>query len=451
MDFSGALIFAAAAIESIAQNRLTHVLLGVAALLIIASFLLGEDGAGLRHSLARVFAFGLIGGLGAITILSVKGAPPTVAKAPPVDVAEQRIDRWIDRIQRSNDAAPSQPAQGRLDDSRRPRDLAAERREHLRVRAEVARIPEAARTPEQRRREADAIQGLAGIDRDEGRIQEAIERYRSAQALYARLSDVSSKSAAVGASLDLAEALDVRNDEGAARATYRSAIADQRGLVELPERERREGIAVALVRYAKFETGRRQEQPARAALDEADDHFVFLRAQRGKLQVLRARAELGLALGDVAAARHTLVAMRVLTADPALAASASEADMVEARIELAEGNARSAYTLFVRAATGYRRAGEGATPRRALAVALLGQAEAAFAAHRERAGRESAAAAIQLWRALGERAKAINAMVQLALWEAAAGDAAAARDMLTLAHIAQRETGEARPIPDTAA
>ena len=68
-----------------------------------------------------------------------------------------------------------------------------------------------------------------------------------------------------------------------------------------------------------------------------------------------------------------------------------------------------------------------------------------------RVARESAVAAITVLRTNGDRAKLINGMVQMSFWEAASGDIVAARDALSLALATQRETGEAYPLPDTAA
>lgn len=460
MDFGAAVIFAADAIERSATSPWTYAVLGGLAVLVAASFVLGEQGARLRAGLVRLAAFAFIGGAGTLGVLSVKGAPDpakTVAEATKAS-AEDRLDAWLDRLKRRAETAPtrrSPPAQAEkiepkdiAEEARRLRDVAALRRGHQRVQAEIAAIAEPARTPDQRRREAAAVRGLAEIDRDEGRIESALERFRVAQAILARIGDPAARRAQADASLGVADALDARNDENGARAAYRSAIAAHRGADGVSEPERRTDVAGALLRYAGFETRRRHEEPARAALDEADQHYAALHAQRGTIAVLRARAALALEIGDAAAARRAASALRVIAAAPPLAHAAADADMIEARVELNEGRPEASEALYLRAAAYYRGV-PGLDARRATAAALLGHAEAAFAAKRFGLGRESADVAIAIRRGLGDRALAVNALARLAMWEAGAGHKPEALKALEAAFAAQREAGESRFPADT--
>ena len=79
MDIAGALIFVGDALGRIAESSLSQI--GIAAFtgVVAASFLLGRQGAMLRAGLLKLSGLLLIGCLGLITILSVKGVPPPEA------------------------------------------------------------------------------------------------------------------------------------------------------------------------------------------------------------------------------------------------------------------------------------------------------------------------------------------------------------------------------------
>ncbi|HEY7608375.1 MAG TPA: hypothetical protein VIF14_04015 [Alphaproteobacteria bacterium] len=449
MGFSEAVIFAADWLERIAAS--TWSIAGVIALaaLVAASFALGEAGARLRWGIVRLALFGFFGGICTVVIIAVKGVPASDLAAAPQRSAERKFDAWLENTRRRAQAAPERPRpQAQVDAVERARraaarlrELADARRELERARDDIAKTPESQRTTDQRRRDARALTGLARIDREEGRIDDALARYRGALDALGRLGDPSSKRAAVEVTLYRAEALDARDDAPAARAAYRTAIDEQRNLAEVPERERREGLADALLRYAAFEIGRHQERPARTALDEADSHYAFLSARRGTFDVLRARADLALAVGDIEGARAELAALRKLLAGPDLADLAPQADLIEARLALANGQAEEAASLFARAVRAYRIAAPGIETQGALAAALAGLAEAAFAARRIPEARASAAEAIELREKLGERARVIRALVQLALWEVGAGETVPAERALAQALGAWRAHG----------
>ena len=359
MGFAETMIYAADTLEALARDRNAQAGALVLVLLVSVSFALGELGERVRGGMMKLGIFGLIGACGALAMVAVKGVPaPETVRAPAAPQAEKRVEAWIARQQQHAEAARERdrragpPADARAFEAARQRliERAEARRAIERARAEIRRTPEAERTPEQHRRDAGLDVRLAELDRFEGRIATALRRYRAAQAVFARLADPDARRAGVETALHAASALEERSEAEAARAAYRSAIDDQRGLVELPERERRGGLAAALVRYARFEIGRREERPARAALDEAAGHYEYLRAQRGMFAVIKARAELAIALGDGAAARGEIAALRALLAQPALAALAPDVDAAEARLMLAEARAAEAAALFARAA-----------------------------------------------------------------------------------------------------
>lgn len=460
MGFTQTLIYAADTLEALAGNRFGQAG-GIALVLALASsFVLGEFGARLRAWITRFGAFALIGACGMLAMVSVKGVPEQEAvKAPAPPSAERRVEAWIERQQRRAAAQPERPrppAETRPAERKRT-DYAEARRALERERAEIERIPEAARTLDQRRRDARAVAGLAEIDRAEGRIEAALARYRAAQRMFALLADSESRRARVEVTLETAAALEERhNAEGdrAARAAYTSAIEEQRALVELPERERRDGLATALLRYAQFEISQRAPRPARAALDEAGDHYAFLRAQRGRFDVLRARAGLALAVGDLDAARSAVAAIRKLLTEPGLASAVPEADIVEARVMLADGREDGAEALFDRAASTLRRAAQGRPDvdranQQNLAAALLGRSEVRFLRRDLVAARGLANEAVAIRRALGERVRVVETLVRQAVWEAAAGEEAAAGRVLVLALEAQRDLGELRTDRET--
>ena len=458
MDFAGAIAFAADALGRAAESVWTYAALAGLVSFFVATRFMGEKGERLRGAVTKLLIFAIIGAVGTFGVTWVKGVPAPSARIaePPKKNAEQALDAWIDRLHRRAETAPArprtaQPAELAPDATAFRRDLAASRLEHQRTRDAVAKLPRAARTPDHDRREAAALRAIAGIDFDEGRFGDAVARFREAQASLSRVADPESRRAGVSIMLGLAEALDYRNDERGARATYRDAIARQRQMPGMTEPERREGVAAALVRYARFETFRRYEAPARAALDEAGRHYEALRARSGQRDVLRSRVDLGIAVGDFESARAAVLALRGLAGDTAMpdAAATADADLAAGRLEFALGRAEAAQTLFARAAAAYRHADEGLENRRALAKALLGHAEATFALRQVEAARGSAASAIAIRRALGDRAAAINALAHLALWEVSAGDRAAGRQALAAALTLHRETREPRLAANT--
>jgi len=458
MDFAGAIAFAADGLGRAADSLWTYVALGALVAFFAATHLLGEEGERLRGAIIKLLVFVVIGGIGTFGVTWVKGVPASSARVaePAKKNPEQTLDAWIDRVHRRADAAPAHPrAAGPTDAAHEVstlrRDLAAARIEHRRAREALAKVPKAARTPDHARRDAAALRGIGAIDFDEGRLGEAVDRYREAQAALSRFTDSESRRAAVSATLGTAEALALRNEERAARAAFRDAIARQRQMPGATEGERRDGVAGALVRYARFETFRRYEAPARAALDEAGRHYEALRARRGQRDVLRARVDLGIAVGDFETARLAVAALRSLAGDTAMpdADAMADADLAHGRLEFSLGRAETALGLFARAVAAYRQAEAGLENRPALAKALLAHAEAAFALREIETARGSATAAIAIRRSLGDRAAAINALAHLALWEATAGDRNAGRKALSAALTLHRETGESRLAANT--
>lgn len=456
MGFAETLIYAADTLEALASNRIALLCAALIALVFAGSFAAGEIGARVRAGFTRLAVFALIGAFGALAMVAVKGLPaPQSADASPPAKTENRIEAWIARQQqaagaeseRRDRAGPS--TQARAAEAARAHLLerVEARRQFERERADLRRTPEAERTPAQRRRDADLELRLAALDRADGNIDAALDRYRAAQAAFARLTDPQSRRAAADAGLHTASALEERNDAGAARAAYRSAIDGQRGLVDLPERERRDGLASALLQYAKFETKRREPSPARAAIDEAADHYAFLRAQRGAFDAIEARARLAIVLGDGKAARGEIASLRALLRQPALAALEPAVDAVEARLLISEGRAPEAVVLLTRAVATLRKAAAAkpAFDRAAqdgLASALLGLAEAGFAARDLVAARAHAGEAVTIRRALAEPRRLVEALVRVAAWEAGAGEADAAEHALAAALDARRPIAE---------
>jgi hypothetical protein len=459
MGFAETLIYAADTVEALASNRFVLIAAAVLAVTVAGSFAIGEAGARLRAGLVRLALFALIGAFGALAMVAVKGVPaPQSAEAEAPPKAGKRLEAWIARQQQNADAARERSArtgpspEARTVEAARLRLLErVEARQALeRARAEIRRIPEAERTPEQRRRDAGIEVGLARLDHAEGSIEAAIQRYHAAQAVFVRLADPQSRRAGAEAELHAASALEERNDTEGARAAYRSAIAGRRGLAELPERERRDGIASALLRYAHFEIGRREQRPARAAIDEAAEHYAFLRAQRGAFDVIAARARLAIVVGDGEAARGEIAGLRALLSRPALAALAPEVDIVEARLLVAEGRAPEAMALLARAVVALRKEAEGKPAakreaQRRLSAALLERAEAGFAAREAAAARAHAAEAVAMRRALAEPLGLVDALARLAVWEAGAGETGAAERALAAALEARRALAEIHP------
>mgnify|MGYP001166945768 CR=1 FL=1 len=453
MGFAETLIYAADTLESLAYNHIAQTGAVVLAVVFAGSYLAGETGSRLRAGLVRLGVFALIGALGALTMVAVNGVPaPQSAEAPVPRKADRRVEDWISRQQqmaetareRATRSGPSGEARAAETARLRLLERAEARRGIERERAEIRRTPGADRNAEQRRREADLELRLADIDRLEGRLQAAARRYRAAQAMFARLADPRSRHAGSEAELREADVLAERNEVDGARAAYRSAIAGRRELDGVPEPERRSGIASALLRYANFEIDRREAKPARAAIDEASAHFAHLRAQHGAFDAIVARARLAIVLGDGIAARGEIAGLRVLVRDSALASRAAEVDVVEARLLMAEGRAPEAIPLLVRTVASLRNelgarpaVGDG-EPRR-FSEALLGLAEAEFAAGERAAGRAHAAEAVALRRAMAEPRGLIDALLRLAVSEAGAGDADAAARALGAA-LEVRET-----------
>lgn len=458
MDFAGAIAFATDALGRAADSVWTYVALAGLVAFFVVTHLLGEEGERLRGAVIKLLVFVVIGGVGTFGVTWVKGVPTTAAGVaePAKQNPEQALDAWIGSARRRADSAPVQPKAAVPNDAAREastlrRDLAAARIEHRRTREALARVPKAARTPDHARRDAAALRSIGAIDFDEGRLGEAVGRFREAQAALSRFTDSDSRRAAVSATIGMAEALDLRNEERAARAAFRDAIARHRQMPGAGEGERRDGVAGALVRYARFETFRRYEAPARAALDEAGHHYEVLRARRGQRDVLRARVDLGIAVGDFETARAAVAALRSIAGNTAMpdADAMADADVAAGRLEFSLGRAEAALGLFARAATAYRQAEEGLENRRALAKALLGHAEAAFALREIETARRSATTAIAIRDSLGDRAAVINALAHLALWEVSAGDRAAGRKALSAALTLHRETGELRLAANT--
>ena len=464
MGFAETLIYAADTLEALAGNRFAQIGAAAVVLVAAASFTLGELGGRVRAAMVKLAIFGAIGTCGMLAMVAVKGVPgndsakaPASAPAPAPARTEQRLEAWVARQQKRAEAEQAEAERTRQGPSPEARAFEAARRRLLaqaearqlleRERAEIRRTPEAERTHDERRRDAAVDVGLAEIDRAEGRIASALRRYRAAQEVFARLGDPLSRRASVETSLHTAAALEERSDMDAARAAYRRAIADQRGLAELPERERRSGLASALVRYALFEIDRHEARPARAALDEAADHYGFLRMQRGKFDVLKARAELAIVTGESAAARAEIAAMRRLVAEAGLADLAPEIDVAEARFALNDGRGDDAAALFARAATALRPPAREPGPAglealNKLATALLGLAEAEFATRNVAAARLHAGEAIAFRREIGERPRLVEAFARLAVWEAGAGNVDAAERALAAALAERRALPE---------
>lgn len=392
--------------------------------------------------MAGVAAILVIGGLGAFAVLAVNGPPPARPEAtrPPDKSPEQKLDEWMQRRRENAERA----ARSNAGEAARWRDRGGERHDFERRRARVNEVPERERTAEMRREEAAALRSLARLDRDDGRLEASIGAFQSMLELFRRMRDPDSRKAAVQTTLEMADALDARGREREAREAYRRAIDAQRELAEQAEPERRSGVAGALLRYARFEAGRRRDDTARTALDEAGGHYEALRAQRGQLEVMQARAELAIMGGRGDEARRLIVAMRTLAEQAGLAGHDAEIDALAGRLELSEGRAEAGLALFQRAAAALRRAGESPELRRREARAVLGAAEAAFDLNRIALGREFVAAALALYRTAGERALAVEALARLALWEAAAGETAAAERALADALALQRGSGEPR-------
>lgn len=461
MSFAETLIYAADTLETLSGNRFVQLGALIVALVLASSFAFGNVGQRIRAGLIRLGVFALIGAGGTLAMVAVKGVPESeTAAAPAPAKTEPGVDQWIARQQRLAEAERAarqeRSSEARAVEAARLRLVErVEARQALeRERGLIRRTPEAERTADQRRRDAHIEVRLAEIDRIEGRIDEAIRRYRAAQAVFARLADPQSRRAGVEVALDTASTLEERHDTEAARAVYRSAIADQRGLAALPERERRDGLASALVRYATFEIGRREEKPARAALDEARSHYAFLRAQRGTFDVVKARAELAIAIGDRAAARAELASLRALLAQPSLAALASDVDAVEGNLLLIEARPAEAVALFARAAAALRGAIAGerrfdAATRRKLVTVLLGLAEAGYMARDLAAARRHAGEAVAIRRALAEPARLATTLTRVALWEAGAGNAETAERTLTAALDERRKLAEVHPDPES--
>ena len=111
MEIPGALSYVAEAFERLLQNGLTYLALAIVVLLFVGSFILGEDGARLRAGIARMVVVVGIGSLGAISVISVSGPPTPVADAGPTpENANQRIDKWIERVQLPPDSGPARTA-----------------------------------------------------------------------------------------------------------------------------------------------------------------------------------------------------------------------------------------------------------------------------------------------------------------------------------------------------
>ncbi len=458
MGFAETLIYAADTLEALAFNRFA--LAGAVALVLIfaGSFAIGDAGARVRGGLVRLGVFALIGAFGALAMVAVKGVPaPQSAEARPQPNAGNRLEAWIARQQQTAEAdrertvrrGPSPEARAVEAARLRLLERVESRQLFERERAEIRRTPEAERTPAQRRRDADLDLRLAALDRADGRIDAALRRYRAAQEVFARLADPQARRAGVETALHTASALEEHDDTGGARAAYRSAIDGQRGLVELPEPERRGGLASALLRYAHFETEHREARAARAAIDEAANHYAFLRAQRGAFDVIEARARLAIVVGDGEAARGEIAGLRAMLRQPALAALAPEVDAVEARLLVSEGRVSEAAALLARAVAALRKAakakpGFDRATQSGLATALLGLAEAGFAARDIAAARVHAGEAIAIRRALAEPRRLVETLVRLAVWEAGAGEANTAERALAAALEARKAIAGSR-------
>jgi len=452
MSFAETLIYAADTLEKVAGNSLAQIAVAALVLAIAASFALGEFGVRLRANVLRLALFLVIGGGAALAMAAVKGTPEKQnAAAQSTPTGERRVEAWIDRQQRQAEATrqrPRQAAEAKVTDTalKRLQNYTEARRALERERIDIQQTPEAQRTPDQRRRDARAATGLAKIDSAEGRINNALNRYREAKRLFALLADPEARRAQAEITLETASLLEARRDPTSARAAYAAAIAEQRGLTGLPERERRDGLASTLLRYAQFEIGQHEEKLAHTALDEAGDHYAFLRAQRGQFGVLLARAELFITVGNLEAARGEIEMLRKLLTEPSLAGEAHAADIVEARLMQANGQDAEAEVLFGHAAALLRRAAAERPGERALqqslATALLGQSELGFQRHDLAAARSLAEEAIKIRRMLEDRFRVVEALVNLAVWEAAASETVAAGRTLSAALVARRELGE---------
>jgi tetratricopeptide (TPR) repeat protein len=436
----------------LAQNPLARFAFACAVGLFFASFALRESGAKIRRAYFMALVCLVIGGGGTLAVVSAKSSPEKVAAASPrKPKPAEKLDPWMEaRLARDAQAqkrAPSPDPQlasaapwERAESHLRRRDIDGAKRELDHARNELERTPNSARTPDQHIAAAQIMRAAAKVDRAEGRLDGAISQYQRALELLRGVGGDAGGRAAAAVALDLADTLHTADREAEARALFRSALEANRTATGITEREWRARVAETLLRYARFELARYQNEAARQALGEAGQHVGEALSRRQQIHWLLLRSDLAARAGDVKAARSTVAAAR--QGGPGSAEIEADINLADARVALAEGAAERALVLFTQAEGAYRARAAEFERRGELAQAMLGRAWALFALKRGAEARNHAGAAVAVLRAAGDRALAVTAQVQIALSEARDGDPAAAEKALAEALALQRGKGD---------